>query len=252
MNHYPPDEPEQGGRPARVALAGAFRLAARFGWNEAVANHFSLALPGGDFLINPQGRHWARMRASDIVRLDPRNPQAAIGNGPGKVDPTAWHIHATIHARVPGANCVLHTHMPWATALCCLRGFRLQMCEQNAMRFHERIAWDEDFAGMALDAAEGERLAAAMGDKPILFLVNHGVIVTAPTLARAFDEMYYLERACQTQVLALSTGRELAVVDEAVARLTCRQWMEYPAEAFEDHFRELMALLDEQEPAHAD
>ena len=175
---------------------------------------------------------------------------AAIGNGPGRVDPTAWYIHATIHARVPGAACVLHTHMPWATALCCLRGFRLQMCDQNAMRFHERIAWDDDFEGMALDAAEGERLAAAMGDKPILFLANHGVIVTAPTLPRAFDEMYYLERACQVQVLALSTGRELAVVDDAIARKTCRQWLEYPAEAAEDHFRELMALLEEQEPAH--
>lgn len=239
-------------RPECIELAAAFRLAARFGWNEAVANHFSLAVDDGTrFLMNPQGRHWALMRASDMVELGFDAGSAQIGNGPGCVDPTAWHIHARIHASVPAARCVLHTHMPYATALACLRNYRLQMIDQNAMRFHQRIAYDDDFNGMALDEAEGERICAMLAGKPILFMANHGVTVTGSSVAEAFDELYYLEQACRVQVLALSTGRELNVVEERIAELTGRQWAEYPAAYAEDHFAELRRLLDAAEPDYA-
>jgi ribulose-5-phosphate 4-epimerase/fuculose-1-phosphate aldolase len=249
MSAIVPDPADTGSRD----LAAAFRLAARFGWHEAVANHFSLALPGeaGRFLINPQGRHWSRMCASDIVAVGGRDPGAVIGTGAGRVDPTAWHIHAAIHARVSAARCILHTHMPHATALACLKGYRLQMIDQNAMRFHERIAYDDDFGGMALDCNEGERLCRMMRGRPILLMANHGVLVTGPSVAAAFDEMYYLERACQVQVLALSTGQPLKVVSEEIAAKTCREWHEYPADIAHDHFEELKRVLDEEEPTYA-
>lgn len=240
-------------RQGRIDLAAAFRMAARYGWNEAVANHFSLAVSddGRRFLMNPQGRHWARMTASDILELDTDAGTGAIGSGAGKADPTAWHIHSRIHAMMPEARCVLHTHMVYATTLACLKDYRLQMIDQNAMRFYNRIAYDDDFNGMALDGQEGGRIGSAMKGKSVMFMANHGVAVVAGSVAEAFDEMYYLERACQVQVMALQTGRPLNVVSDAIAELTCRQWHEYPADAAHDHFNELKRILDREEPEYA-
>ncbi len=240
-------------RQGRIDLAAAFRMAARYGWNEAVANHFSLAVSddGRRFLMNPQGRHWARMTASDILELDTDEGAGAIGSGAGKADPTAWHIHSRIHAMMPEARCVLHTHMVYATTLACLKDYRLQMIDQNAMRFYNRIAYDDDFNGMALDGQEGGRICSAMKGKSVMFMANHGVAVVAGSVAEAFDEMYYLERACQVQVMALQTGRPLCVVSDSIAELTCRQWHEYPADAAHDHFNELKRILDREEPEYA-
>ena len=242
-------------RRARVDLAALFRLAVRHGWHEGVANHISLAISddGRQFLINPQGRHWARLRASDLLRLDADGSSDVIGQGAGKADPTAWHIHSRIHARSPGARCVLHTHMLNATALACLDGYRLKMIDQNAMRFYGRIAYDDVYNGMALDDGEGRRIDHALGDgKSVLFMANHGITVVAPSVAEAFDENYYLERACELQVLALSTGQPLREVTDEIAAMTCRQWLEYPVDSCRDHFEELKAILDREEPDYKD
>ena len=242
-------------RQLRIDLAAFFRLAVRHGWHEGVANHISAAVSndGRRFLMNPQGRHWSRIRASDLLLLDADGADDVVGQGAGKADPTAWHIHSTIHAAHPGARCVLHTHMRYATALACLRGYRLQMIDQNAMRFHGRIAYDDDFRGMALDAGEGRRIAGAIADGcSVLFMANHGVTVVAPSVAEAFDETYYLERACELQVLALSTGQPLHVVSDEVAARTARQWREYPVDSRLDHFNELTAILDLDAPDYRD
>ena len=187
----------------RRDLAAAFRWAARLDLHEGVANHFSVAVSddGGQFLLNPRGRHFSRVRASELLLLDAEQAGA-------DADPTAWYLHSHLHRHVPHARCVLHTHMPNATALACLRDFELLMLDQTACRFHNRIAYDRHFGGMALDDAEGERVAKLLGtDHSVLFLGNHGVIVVGPTVADAFDELYHLERAARLQVLALSTGR---------------------------------------------
>ena len=97
------------------------------------------------------------------------------------------------------------------------------MCTQNAFRFWNRIAYDEMYAGVALSNDEGDRMCRALGDKDILFLRNHGVIVTGPTVAQAYDDLYYLERAAMVQVLAMQTGRPLHNIDEALAEHTARQ-----------------------------
>ncbi|MGA0873797.1 MAG: class II aldolase/adducin family protein [Ilumatobacteraceae bacterium] len=232
---------------ARLDLAVAFRSAARQNLHEAVANHFSVAVSddGQKFLINPAGRHFSQMRASDLLLVDMNQAEFGIGDGQ-VVDPTAMNLHGQIHKLVPDATCVLHTHMPYATALACLRDFEFLMLDQNACRFYNRIAYDRDYAGMALEVSEGERVAKLLGkSRSVLFLANHGVIVIGKTVAEAFDELYYLEKASQLQVLALSTGRELELIPNETAAMVCKQWLEYP-NAAEYHFAALTEILDQE------
>jgi ribulose-5-phosphate 4-epimerase/fuculose-1-phosphate aldolase len=233
---------------ARIDLAAAFRWAARLNFHEAAANHFSVAVSddGAQFLLNPKGRHFSRVRASELLLLDANNPDAL--SGPDAPDATAWYLHAHLHQHLPQARCVLHTHMPYATALCCLQDFEFLMLDQNACRFYGRIAYDRDYAGMALSDDEGARVARLLGpSRSVLFMGNHGVIVVGPSVAEAFDELYYLERAAQNQVLAMSTGRALALVPDPVAALACQQWLEYPQYS-ELHFNALKDILDQDEP----
>ena len=232
---------------ARLDLSVAFRWAARLDLHEAVANHFSVAVSddGQKFLINPAGRHFSQMRASDLLLVDMNQAEFGIGDGQ-VVDPTAMNLHGQIHKLVPDATCVLHTHMPYATALACLRDFEFLMLDQNACRFYNRIAYDRDYAGMALEASEGERVAKLLGkSRSVLFLANHGVIVIGKTVAETFDELYYLEKASQLQVLALSTGRELELIPNETAAMVCKQWLEYP-NAAEYHFAALTEILDQE------
>lgn len=235
----------------RRHLAAAFRWAARLNMHEAIANHFSAAVSddGSQFLLNPRGRHFSRIRASELLLLD-ASTAGRDGVHPG-ADPTAWYLHAHLHQRVPRARVVLHTHMVHATALACLRDFEFLPLDQNACRFYERIAYDRDYCGMALDDGEGARVAGLLGaDKSVLFLGNHGVMVIGATVAEAFDELYYLEKAAQLQVFALSTGRPLQLIAHETAVLACKQWQEYP-QAAELHFKELLAILDDESPDYA-
>jgi ribulose-5-phosphate 4-epimerase/fuculose-1-phosphate aldolase len=242
--------PSTGDRQARIDLAAAFRLTARFGWHEAVANHFSLALdPGGRrILINPRWRHFARVAASDLLLLDVDDP--AVMHRPDAPDPTAWCIHGALHRLRPEVRCVLHTHMPYATALTILEDSRVLPIDQNSARFWGRIAHDDGYGGFALASDEGERIASALGDKPILFLKNHGVIVTGRSVAAAFDELYYLEKACQQLVIAYSTGRPLRLISDNLAAQVAGEWQEYSGFA-DAHFRELKALLDAEDASYA-
>lgn len=229
---------------SRRHLAAAFRWAARLDMHEATANHFSAAVSddGSQFLLNPRGRHFSRMSANGLLLLDAARA-GREGVDPA-VDATAWYLHAHLHQRVPRARVILHTHMPYTTALTCLRDFEFLPLDQNACRFYGRIAYDRHYAGMALDDTEGARVARLLGDdKSVLFLANHGVLVVAASVAEAFDELYYLEKAAQVQVLALSTGQPLQLIAHETAALACAQWQEYP-EVAELHFAELLAILD--------
>src|SRR5215510_13266977 len=203
-------------RAMRVDLAAAFRLAVRMDLHEGVCNHLSAMLPDGKtFLLNAYGLHWSEVTASNLVTLD---SAGRILRGEGEIEKTAFYIHSRIHLANPRATCVLHTHMPYATALTLLEGGRLEMVEQNALRFHDDIAYDDTYNGLVVDNAEGDRLARALGDKRVMFLANHGVIVVGPTVAEAFDLMYYLERACRLQVLARSSQRSFREIRPEVVR----------------------------------
>ena len=162
---------------ARVDLAAAFRWAARLNLHEGIANHFSLALSrdGKRFLLNPRGRHFSRIRASELLLLDADDADALSGENPP--DPTAWYLHAQLHQLFPQARCILHTHMPNATTLCCLQDFEFLMLDQNACRFHERIAYDRSFNGMALSYDEGERIAHLLGQEIPMAKVKERLLV---------------------------------------------------------------------------
>ncbi len=236
---------------ARRDLAVAFRFAARLNIHEATANHFSVVASqdSNDFLINPAGRHFSLVRASDLILIDLNAKNFGIAENQ-LVDPTAINLHGQLHKLLPHAKCILHTHMPYTTALACLHDFEFLMLDQNACRFYQRIAYDRDYAGMALEQSEGERVAKIMSkSKSVLFLANHGVIVVGNSVAEAFDELYYLEKAAQLQVLALSTGRELSIIEDEIAALVCKQWLEYPKSA-EHHFAALIEILDQQSPEY--
>jgi len=235
---------------ARVDLAAALRCAVRYGLHEGVCNHFSMMVPGDAprFLINPYGPHWSQMRASDLLLVD---GEGRILEGEGELEASAFFIHSRIHLASPRATCVLHTHQPYATALTVVHDARLEPISQNAVRFYDDCAYDDSFNGLVLESNEGDRLAAAIGDKRVMFLANHGVIVIGPTVAEAFDDLYYLERAAQLQVLALSTGKTLRTIGEEVARTTFGNRTDKIHYAHV-HFTALKQLLDRAEPEYAD
>jgi ribulose-5-phosphate 4-epimerase/fuculose-1-phosphate aldolase len=237
-------------RVGRVELAAAFRMAVRLDLHEGVCNHFSLALAddGREFLVNPHGRHFGELRASDLLRV---TLAGEVLSGEGEVEASALFIHGRMHVARPDLKCILHTHMPYATALTSIEGARLEPIHQNALRFVGRIAYDDNYGGLALDGEEGERLARALGDQRILFMANHGIVTTGPSVAAAFDDLYYLERACRNQVLALSTGRPLKRVPADEVLRTRAEFDRYEDQA-ELHFAALKRILDREEPDYAE
>ena len=237
-------------RQARIDLAAACRMAERLDWQEAVANHFSLAVSadGRQFLMNPLWRHFARMRASDFTLLDTEAGVAAVA---APVDRTAWAIHGTMHAQLPRARCILHVHPPHATAWSCLADPELRPIDQTSARFYKRVAIDTEYAGMADNVAEGQRLTRALADKSILIMGNHGVLVIGNTVAEAFDALYHLERACRTLLLAYASGQPLRVLPHEIAEKTARAWEQQDRQAAE-HFEQVKALLDPADGSYRD
>ncbi len=199
---------------AKIDLAAAHRLAVLHQLEEGIDNHFTVTVPGADdrFLILPFGFHWSEARVGDMVVFD------EAGNtleGEGIVELSAQCIHAPIH-RITGARVVMHTHQPWALALNMLRDNRLLPATQTAAYFHGYIAYDDTYSGTAESTQEGERLAHLLGENHTMFMKNHGVLVVGETVAQAYKRLYFLERVCRTQVLAMGSGRELELIPEKI------------------------------------
>jgi len=235
----------------RVDLAAAFRLAEHFNWHEGVANHFSLAVSpdGKQFLMNPKWKHFSGIRASDLLLLDADDTEAM--KRPDAPDETAWCIHGRMHALVPSARCVLHVHPTYATAMVGLADPEIKPIDQNTARFYKRVAYDLGYEGMANSDAEGNRLASLLGNNKTMMLGNHGVLIAAATVAEAFDELYYLERACQTLMIAYASGQKLNIMNNKVAEQTARDWDLYTDSAFA-HFAEMKKVLDRKDPSYAE
>ncbi|MGA2364508.1 MAG: class II aldolase/adducin family protein [Steroidobacteraceae bacterium] len=233
----------------RIDLAAVFRIAARMRWAEAVANHCSVAVDseGRHFLINPRWQLFSHIRASELLLLDAK---ATADELPTDLDSTAWSIHGTLHAQVPAARCVLHVHPPYATALSCLKDPQIKPIDQTSARFFNRVAIDGGYDGMAKSADEGLRLTRALGDKRVLIMGNHGVLVVGDSIAEAYDALYHLERACQILVLAYSTGQPLHVLSDEIAEKTAQDWQDDGAFA-RAHFAQMKRLLDAEEPSYA-
>lgn len=235
---------DQSEQTLRCNLAAAFHLAAAHELHEGIANHFSAVLPDGrHFLVNPFGFHFAEITASNLIVCD---FDGHVVKGEGEPSASAHHIHAPIHRLVPRAKVLLHTHQPHATALTMVSGGRLEWALHTSCRFFGRVAYDTDYDGVALSDSVGERMAQMLGDAEVLFLGNHGVITAAPTVAEAWDDLYFIERVAKTQILAMSTGRPLAVLDPELVQQVAAQMRHerYDLGYIERHFAAQKRLLD--------
>ncbi|RON57442.1 aldolase [Pseudomonas frederiksbergensis] len=227
---------------ARAELAACFQLAALHGLEEGICNHFSAMVPGRDdlFFVNPYGYAFAEISAEHLLVCD---FQGNVVDGEGQPEATAFYIHARLHKQMPRVRVAFHTHMPNATALCLLQGPPLLWLGQTALKFYGRTAVDEDYNGLALGESEGDRIASVLGDADILFLKNHGVMVCGPTIAETWDDLYYLERAAQVQLLAMATQRELKPVPHDIAQRAYEQMRLGDAESARAHLRSAMRRL---------
>jgi ribulose-5-phosphate 4-epimerase/fuculose-1-phosphate aldolase len=228
----------------REDLAAAFRLAAKFGWHESVGNHFSAAVSedGHKFLLNRKWQHFASIRPEDLLLLDANDPEVMVG--PDAPDASAWTIHGTIHRRCPSARVMLHCHPVHSTALAMLADPELKPLDNNTARFFGRVAYDRQFGGIADEADEGVRLASALGNHRTMLMGNHGLLCSGETVAQAFEDMYYFERAAQTQLLAYATGKALAVLSDELAEKTALGWEPYRGMS-DAHFAYLKSALDD-------
>jgi ribulose-5-phosphate 4-epimerase/fuculose-1-phosphate aldolase len=240
---------------ARVDLAAAHRLAVMHGFNEGIFNHLTLTVPGKSdrFLLNPFGLHWSEVTASCFMEV---GYDGTVLSGSGVIERSALCIHAPIHRLHPNAACVLHTHMPFASALTRLEDPRILPIGQTEVAFLDCVAYDDKYTGLAYDPAEGERLAGVLGDKNVLFMANHGVITVADTVAEAYDLLYYLERACQVQLYAMWSGKPLKHLPAEVVARTKSQFEHGPSygdkPAWQHHFDALKRVLDRREPDYSE
>ena len=232
----------------RVDLAASFRWTARLNMHEGVSNHFSLSVndDGTKFLMNPNQLHFSLVTASNMLLLDANDPSTM--DRPDAPDPTAWGLHGALHRLCPHARCAMHVHSIHATVLACMKDPVLPPLDQNCALFFDRIAYDTEYGGLALDE-EAERACHALKDasKQVLVMGNHGIMVIGSSVAETFNRMYYFERACEIYVKALWTGRELAVISDDLAAQVAQESDEFGIVA-DRHLDSIKTLLDRSEP----
>lgn len=236
----------------RCDMAAVFRVAARLGWNEQIGNHNSLMLPKRapddtpTFLINPRGALFQELTASSLIVCD---LDGTVLRGTGELRKVAFHIHCRIHLRNPAATCVVHVHPQYLTALSMLADPEITLSHHNNLLLNDRTAIDQHGDAPADSHAEGDRLAAALGDKSILLMGGHGVTVVGPTVHEAFDECFIAERTAMYQVTAMSTGRPLRALADSGRRRWNGPWGEkVDARLHLDAWRR---VLDREEPDYA-
>ncbi|TWI26863.1 class II aldolase/adducin family protein [Mesorhizobium tianshanense] len=201
---------------ARIDLAAAHRQAVKDGFVEGIDNHFTLMVPGctDRFYLNAFGLHWSEVKASNLIEV---SLDGEVVNGQGDANLSAVCIHAPMHRR--GIACVLHTHMPFTTALTQLDDMRLEPSSQNGVFVQDLIAYDVDYNGFATAQDEGERMADVLGEKKILLLANHGAVTTGATVAEAYHRLYFLERASMTQMIAMAAGKRRMISDAVQSKI---------------------------------
>ncbi|HLR13995.1 MAG TPA: class II aldolase/adducin family protein [Burkholderiaceae bacterium] len=237
----------------RCDLAAVFRAMARLGMAEQIAGHNSVKVPesisGPEpmFLINARGYHFSEITASNLLLC---RQDGTVVRGDGELRKVAFHIHAGIHVHNPSAVCVLHTHPHYLTALSLIEGGRMPFAHQNDMFLNSRIAYDDDYQGFALSDEEGKRVAGILGEKTILVMGSHGVTVVGPSIADAFDELYFAERTSMYHFTALSTGQKLRTLSADLDMQHNGPWSDYfDARLHLDSWRR---ILDKTEPDYKD
>ncbi len=232
----------------RCDMAAVFRVSARLGWNEQIGNHNSLMLPGEKptFLINPRGHLFQELTASSLIVCD---LDGKVLRGKGELRKVAFYIHARIHLQKPSATCVVHVHPQYLTALSMLADPEITLSHHNNLILNDRLAIDNHGVAPADSHAEGDRLAAALGDKSILLMGGHGVTVIGPTVHEAFDECHQAERTAMYQVTAMSTGRPLRALPDSERRHWHGPWGDKVDSRM--HLDAWRRILDRDEPDYA-
>jgi ribulose-5-phosphate 4-epimerase/fuculose-1-phosphate aldolase len=234
---------------ARVDLAAAFRACGRMGLIEAVANHFSVKLPGHDdlFLVNPEGVHWSELRARDLIVVDTAGNKVA---GTGRLRQVAFVLHGVLHRELPAASAILHCHPPYGTALTMVKNGRLSLAHATMGRLWNRVAYLDDFTGPLWSEDVGAMFVRAFGDATILFMAGHGVTVIGASIAAAFDDLTFVERMCMVETLARSRGEPLAALaPELLAKDAWPVTEERPDARL--HFAAVRRQLDRECPDYA-
>jgi ribulose-5-phosphate 4-epimerase/fuculose-1-phosphate aldolase len=237
----------------RVQLAAAYRLVYEHGWTEMVGNHISARVPGShcEFLINPFGMLYDEVNASSLVRID-LDGNILYNRTDYGINQAGFVIHSAIHAARHDVECVAHTHTEAGMAVSAMECGMLPL-SQSSMRFGN-VAY-HDFEGIAVDLEERERLVKDLGDNDFLMLKNHGLLVCGRTIGHAFYNLFFMERACETQVMAMAANTKLnlvpqKIIDETNARVAQvsrkGNGKSMPVLAFEG----LMRRLDRKDPSY--
>jgi len=240
----------------RVQLAGAYRIIDFLGWSELIWTHTTVRVPGPEhhFLINPYGLRFDEVRASNLVKVDMHGN--LIGDQAQEINPAGFVIHSAVHMVRPDIGCVMHTHTVAGMAIAALETGLLPI-SMYALGYHEHVAY-HDFEGPSLDLDERERLAADLGDKDVMILRTHGLLTCGETVAQAFVRMYRLERACQVQLAAQSTGAPLAIPPPDICRKSAERSDDFLATAGgkgysrvpNPEFDALLRLMDQRDPSY--
>jgi len=195
---------------ARVDLAALYRLVALHGWDDLVYTHISARIPGPEhhFLINPYGLHFGEITASSLVKIDLDGK--ILQDTPYFINPAGFTIHSAIHAAREDAKYVMHLHSDQGVAVAAQKEGLLPI-SQHALIVIPQLAY-HDYEGIALNLDERERLVADIGDKNLMLLRNHGTLSVGESAADCWVGMFFLERACKQQVMALSAGRENVLI----------------------------------------
>ena len=239
-------------REARVDLAASYRLAAHYGYDDGIWNHFTLTVPdvSDRFLVKAHGLLMSEVTASNLIVVD---AEGALIEGDGYVERTALCIHSKIHELVPDANCVIHAHPPHCNWLADIEDGRLEMIDQDSMGFRDRVAYDDDYRGIAVETEEGARMARAFNGKPILLSRNHGVTTVGETVADAFHDLHYMEQVCAKQYRVAVSGKKPSVIPESVLNMNHnRDIGGYRSEAAKLFFDALKRKLDREAPDYRD
>jgi len=226
---------------SRQDLAAAYRLADHFGFSEGIDNHLTLSLPEEDdkYLLIPYGLHWSEVKASSLLVVDGEGKKIS---GKGYAEPSAFLIHGEVHAASSKNKCVMHTHMESALAITMQDKGRLLMADQNACRFYSNINYLDEYEGLVLNKQAANPIGKAMIEADILFLANHGVIVTGNTVFEAWESLYYLEKACRAQILSMSMGNKLKIINGQIAKKVSDQIKEESKSDSANAYRHFEAL----------
>jgi len=248
---------QQSARPAhisqeewdtRVTLAACYRLVSHYGWTDMIYTHISARVPGKEehFLINPLGWMYDEVCASNLVKIDLDGKNVDGTNT--RVNQAGFVIHSAVHSARPDVQCVIHTHTPAGMAVSMMK-CGLQPLSQHAQFFYGAVAY-HGYEGIALDTDERTRLVKDLGDKPVMILHNHGLLVTGETIPAAFSSLFTLERACAAQVLAMRTGQELVYPPEEVSKKTRAQAAGPATSLSLAEWPALLRLVDRIDPSY--